>query len=260
MIKDKKYSTLTNAIIFGLVFSFAAFSSSVIATESTHEKWGYQGEIGPANWSKLSKNYYACNNGKNQSPVNIDNTIDGKLPSIPYNYSILVGESIKNNGHTVQVNIRSGGEIEVDDKKFTLKQFHFHVPSENTINKRSFPAEVHFVHVSEEGQLAVIAMMYTLGAPDPLLWNLARKIPFEKDQSFALGSKDLSVLETDKALKAYIRFNGSLTTPPCSEGVIWLVKKPYLNISMQQLNLLQKALKQPNNRPVQAINSRIIID
>ena len=260
MINNKKYVRAVSAISLGLLLSFGYLSSSAIAADTHEIKWTYQGESGPQNWSKLSKEYFSCNNGKNQSPVNIEKTIDGKLPAIPYDYNILVAEQIKNTGHSIQVDIRSGGTIEVDGKEFKLKQFHFHTPSENTIKDKSFPLEVHFVHASDDGKLAVIAMMYTLGASDPLLANLWRHMPFEKGQSKRLGTKDLSILETDKKLKQYLRFNGSLTTPPCSEGVIWLVKKPYLHISLFQLDMLRKAIKHPNNRPVQATNARMIVD
>jgi carbonic anhydrase len=261
MIFNKKCKPILKALTLGVAVSFSCFSLSAIASQDSHApEWGYKGDTGPQNWGKLSKDFSACSNGKNQSPINIDNAIDGKLPAIEYNYNILIADKIKNNGHTVQVDVRSGGEIKVDGTEFKLKQFHFHTPSENTIEGKTFPLEVHFVHASDDGKLAVIAMMYGPGRPDALLNSLLKYMPLEKGQSKALGSKDLAVLETDKKLKNYIRFNGSLTTPPCTEGVIWLVKKNFLSVSMGQLDLFHKALKHPNNRPVQAINSRLIVD
>jgi len=256
---NKKYTRVVKSIALSLVVSFSFFSVNALAAESA-AKWTYQGESGPENWSKLSKDFHVCSSGKNQSPINIAKTVDGKLPGIPYNYNILVADKIKNNGHTIQVDIRSGGEIEVDGKQYKLKQFHFHTPSENTIKDKQFPLEVHFVHASEDGKLAVIAIMYTLGAPDPLLEALWRQMPVSVGQSKRLATKTLTVLETDQKLKKYIRFNGSLTTPPCTEGVIWLVKKPYLTVSKQQLEYLRTILKHPNNRPVQATNARVIVD
>ena len=258
-MNNKKVSRAVKSITLSFVVLFSFFSITAIASESTAE-WSYQGDTGPEKWSHLSKDYELCNSGNNQSPVNIEKTIDGKLPAIAYNYNILVADKIKNNGHTIQVDIRSGGEIEVDGKQYTLKQFHFHTPSENTIKDKQFPLEVHFVHASEGGKLAVISIMYTLGAPDPLVEALWKQMPVSVGQSKRLAAKTLSVLETDKKLKQYIRFNGSLTTPPCTEGVIWLVKKPYLQVSMQQLEYLRTILKHPNNRPVLAINARVIVD
>jgi carbonic anhydrase len=260
VINNIKYSRAINSIALSLIVSLTTTFSVNAADTQVAKKWSYQGETGPENWSKLSKDYLACNNGKNQSPVNITKTVDGKLPGIPYNYNILVADKIINNGHTIQVDIRSGGEIKVDGKEYKLKQFHFHTPSENTIKGKAFPLEIHFVHASEEGKLTVIAIMYTLGSPDPLLETLWRQMPVKIGQSKRLAAKTLSVLETDTKLKQYIRFNGSLTTPPCTEGVIWLVKKPYLTVSRQQLEYLRTILKQPNNRPVQATNARIIVD
>lgn len=259
MMINNKYNKVIK--VLSLSLAIGAFSINAVASEKSHDvQWGYKGDTGPQNWSDLAEDFSVCNSGKNQSPINIENAVDGKLAAIAYNYSILIADKIKNNGHTVQVDIRSGGEIEIDEKKFQLKQFHFHSPSENTIKGKTFPLEVHFVHASEDGQLAVIAMMYAPGRPDQLLHTLLQKMPMKKGDSTALGSKDLSALETDKKLKNYIRFNGSLTTPPCSEGVIWIVKKSYLSVSMQQLSVFHKAFKAPNNRPVQATNARVIID
>jgi len=260
VITNKKYSHAVKSIAFSLVVSFASFSVNAIASESKAQKWTYQGETGPANWSKLSKAYQACNNGKNQSPVNLKNTVDGKLPGIPYNYTILVAEQIKNTGHSIRVDIRSGGEIKVDGKEFTLTHFQFRTPSENKIKNKQFPLEVQFVHESEDGQTAIIAIMYKLGSPDQLLESLWTQMPVSKGQSKRLKTKSLSVLETDQELKRYVRYNGSLTTPPCTEGVIWLVKKPYLTVSQRQLEYLRTILNTPNNRPIQAINARVIVD
>ena len=127
------------------------------------------------------------------------------------------------------------------------------------INDAAFPAEVHFVHQAEDGELAVFAMVYGPGRPDPLLNTLWKKMPMKKGDANRLDSKDLETLETSSQMKQYYRYNGSLTTPPCSEGVIWIVSKSKLSISRKQLDKLHKALKHPNNRPIQPLNARVVV-
>lgn len=234
------------------------------ATESKHTEnslhWGYSGSEGPEFWGDLAANYSTCKTGSNQSPVDIKGSLlDAKLPAIPFKYNMLTPSTIVNNGHTVQVNMWSGGEITVDDIKFKLKQFHFHTPSENKINGQSFPLEAHFVHLSDDKQIAVVAILFSPGADDATLTNLWEKLPMNKGDESKLDSHSLKPLELDDKLANYYRFNGSLTTPPCTEGVRWIVMKQPFGVSKQQVEKLQKALKQANNRPVQPLNARVIL-
>ena len=226
--------------------------------------WGYSGSEGPEFWGDLSANFSTCKTGSNQSPVDIpasvkDALLDAKLPAIPFKYNMLTPSTIVNNGHTVQVNMWSGGEITVDDIKFKLKQFHFHTPSENTVNGKSYPLEAHFVHVSADNKIAVVAILFAPGADDKTLTNLWEKLPMEKGDESKLESHSLKPLEMEAKLSNYYRFNGSLTTPPCTEGVRWIVMKQPFHVSKEQIEKLQKALKQPNNRPVQPLNARVIL-
>lgn len=235
----------------------------VIASEATTQqepaKWSYSGDTGPAHWGDLAPEYNTCKSGKNQSPINIETSIAAKLPDIKMDYSLLVAENIINNGHTIQINIRSGGTVKIDDKKFELKQFHFHTPSENMVNGKSYPLEVHFVHVNDENELAVVALLYQPGQDNLALNPLLKNIPMNAGDSKRLGAKDVELFERSKTIKNYVRFNGSLTTPPCTEGVLWIVMRAMPSISRRQLDVFQRALKHPNNRPVQPLNARIII-
>lgn len=248
------------ASLFSLLL---ALPVSSIANEKTssHEqaKWSYIGDTGPAHWGDLAPEYSTCKSGKNQSPVDISISTEAKLDGIKMDYSLLVAENIINNGHTIQVNIRSGGTIKLDDKTFELKQFHFHTPSENRVNNKSYPLEVHFVHASKEGELAVVALLYQPGQANLALNPLLKKIPMKSGESIRLGAKDVELFERNKTLKNYVRYNGSLTTPPCTEGVRWVVMRAMPSISRQQLDVFQRALKYPNNRPIQPLNARIII-
>ena len=229
------------------------------SAQKSEAKWSYDGATGPAHWGDLAAENITCKQGKNQSPVDINRTFDARLPSIKFDYSVLNSENIVNTGHSIQVNIRSGGLIKLDGKDFLLKQFHFHSPSENMVDSQSFPLEAHFVHVSEDNELAVVALLYQPGPPDAALDVLIKNMPMNPGDTNRLGAKDIEFFERSKKIKDYFRFNGSLTTPPCTEGVRWIVlhKKPTL--TRGQLSAFQKALKHPNNRPIQPVNARTIL-
>lgn len=229
------------------------------ASHQGEAKWSYEGATGPSHWGDLSAENITCKQGKNQSPINIKRTFDARLPAIKFDYSILSSENIVNTGHSIQVNIRSGGLIKLDGKDFFLKQFHFHSPSENMIDSKSFPLEAHFVHVSKDNELAVVALLYQPGPPDAALDVLIKNMPMNAGDTNRLGSKDIELFERSKKIKDYVRFNGSLTTPPCTEGVRWIVVQKQPTLSRSQLDAFQRALKHPNNRPIQPVNARIVV-
>ena len=222
--------------------------------------WGYAGAEGAANWGKLSPKFAACEAGRNQSPIDLKDVVDANLPVVKFNYNMLSPADIVNNGHTVQVNLWSGGEIILDGEAFTLKQFHFHTPSENTINGKHFPLEAHLVHLNEKNEIAVVAILFEPGKDDELLTALWKNIPLKAGDSHKLDATALKAMEFESELKSYYRFNGSLTTPPCTEGVRWIVMKATRHISKAQLSIFEKALTEPNNRPVQPLNARVVVD
>ncbi|MCK5889730.1 MAG: carbonic anhydrase family protein [Methylococcales bacterium] len=225
--------------------------------EAKHKPhWGYSGEKGAENWATLSPDNFECS-GKNQSPINLSGFIDAKLAPISFNYAP-GGYEVINNGHTVQVNYEKGSRIKVDDKLFDLIQFHFHAPSENHIEGNAYPLEAHFVHSSEDGELAVVAVMYKEGAENKALKEAWAKMPAHAGDKHAFAT----AITANKLLpknKAYYRFNGSLTTPPCSEGVRWFVMKNAMSASKEQIATFTSVLHEPNNRPLQAINARTIL-
>lgn len=236
--------------------------TSSYASDNATKKWGYEGATGPEHWGELGAENVMCGIGKSQSPVDIspNTTLDANLPPITMDYTMLVGDRIKNNGHTVQVDIRSGGLINVDGQEFVLKQFHFHTPSENTVQGKNFPLEAHFVHQNEAGELAVVAMMFVPGNPDRTLSELWKNMPTKAGDSQRLSSGALKTIEAEMKVDNYYRFNGSLTTPPCSEGVRWIVLKHPMTVSQEQVTALQEVLGHPNNRPVQKLNARFIAE
>jgi len=235
-----------------LAFLIAASVVSCGALAQHH--WSYSGEAGPQNWGKLEAEFAACGIGKNQSPIDLVNVPKGDLKPLEIAYGKGANE-IVNNGHTVQVNYRPGSSLVVDGRSFELKQFHFHAPSENTFDGKHFPLEGHFVHADKDGHLAVVAVMFREGAANPVLATLWKSMPGKAGDKKALASlpSAAGLLPADRG---YYRFTGSLTTPPCSEGVEWLVIKQPATASKQQIGAFGKAVGGPNNRPVQPLNGR----
>jgi len=219
--------------------------------------WEYSGEAGPAQWAKLTPEYGQCA-GSNQSPVDLDGLVDAQLAPLQFHYQP-GGQTIVNNGHTVQVNYAPGSTLMLDGMNFELKQFHFHAPSENLIKGQSYPLEGHLVHVNAVGELAVVAVMFEAGNANPALAQAWQHLPAKADESQPLDAS-LSAEQLLPAQRDYYRFSGSLTTPPCSEGVRWLVMKQPVTVSQAQIDAFKAVMHHPNNRPVQPLHGRLVLE
>lgn len=231
-----------------------AMPALVLASGGTH--WTYEGAEGPGHWAELSKDYAACGLGRHQSPVNITATVKTKLPPIEFNYrpSPL---KIVNNGHTIQVNYGDGSEIRVGTDRYRLVQYHFHTPSEEQVNGRSYDMVAHLVHKNDAGQLAVVAVLFTSGRADAALEPVWRNMPDGAGPERAVAGAQVNAADLLPAARGYYTFEGSLTTPPCSEGVRWLVLKQPVEMSAAQLAAFRRVF--PHNvRPVQPLNDRIV--
>lgn len=237
------------------LLGFAFLPWAAMASEGV--KWSYEGENGPENWAKLSPDFFACS-GKNQSPVDLNGFIHAELKPLKRQYKV-GGESIVNNGHTIQVNYAKGSTLSLDGKVFELKQFHFHAPSENLIKGKSYPLEGHLVHADKDGNLAVLAVMFVKGKANKALAQAWAAMPQEAGEPQPLSAPISASGLLPKSL-SYYRFNGSLTTPPCSEGVRWLVLKHPVSVSAAQLEAFEKVMHHPNNRPVQPANARPLLE
>ncbi|HIQ47448.1 MAG TPA: carbonic anhydrase family protein [Sulfurovum sp.] len=220
--------------------------------------WGYTGHTTPEKWAELSEDFRECSTGLNQSPINITHSLHAKLPPLAPSYES-DSNYIVDNGHTVQVNMAEGSYFEIDGIRFDLKQFHFHAPSENHIEGKEFPLEGHFVHLDKDGNIAVIAVMFEEGEENKALAKFWNTMPTK-----AGDIKDLKLSKIANELlpkdKHYYRFNGSLTTPPCTEGVRWFVFKESVTISKAQVAKFHEVVHGDNNRPVQPLDARIIVD
>lgn len=238
-----------------------AMSSLCVATETIH--WGYDQDISAEHWGQLSDQFKACGTGQNQTPINIENAyktaVNHKI-SIRYNTS---PHAVVFNGHTIQVNTieaNNNDYIVVDHKKFFLRQFHFHTPSENQINGKNFPLEVHFVNVSEDGHITVLAVMFEIG-PKSAEWDSVWSSLSKQENDSQTLVRSINLNHLLPKTHAYYRFSGSLTTPPCTEGVNWIVFKQKRYLSQTQLDEFKSLLvNQHNNRPIQPTNGRIIIE
>lgn len=237
-----------------IIASLALASSAAFA--SGNAPWTYSGAGGPDEWAKLTPESSACA-GKNQSPIDLNGFIKADLKAIQFAYQA-GGKEIVNNGHTIQINYAPGSSIKLENVQFELKQFHFHAPSENLIKGKSYPLEGHFVHADKDGNLAVIAVMYKEGAENKALSTLWSVMPKEANEKADLANA-FSATKLLPVKRSYYRFSGSLTTPPCSEGVRWMVMKNPVSVSKEQIGAFSQVLHHPNNRPVQATNARTIL-
>lgn len=247
---------MEKSILFAGIIGASVYASIGFAGSGSSQ-WGYSGESGPQHWGSLHAKFSACSQGKHQSPVDIHNAIEGHLAPINFDYKAGGFETV-NNGHTIQVNYERGSSIEVDGETFNLLQYHFHSPSENQINGVVYPMEAHFVHADREGNLAVVGIMFVQGKHNDELekaWKHMPKHAGTKDRMSKTSSAEKMLpIERD-----YYRFSGSLTTPPCTEGVRWMMMKQPVEASKKQIQRFRNVLKEPNNRPVQPLNARFIV-
>ena len=232
-------------------------------------EWGYGPENGPDVWAELSSEYILCAAGKHQSPIDLVNPTPVKLPPITYAYHRATDLNIRHTGHTIEVAYPEGNWIVVDDTRYQLLQFHFHAPSEHTVAGKPFDMEMHLVHKSEAGSLAVVGLLIKTGnhnsAFDPV-WAHLPAVPGET-QRIGQVNVDLHRMlsangqVTDAAVQPFsntYRYDGSLTTPPCSEDVKWIVLTTPIEMSEAQIAAF-KAIIHDNNRPVQPLNGRELL-
>ena len=228
--------------------------SASFAGEDAH--WSYVGSTGPAKWGTLEKEYGACALGKTQSPIDIRDDVAKKadLPAITFDYKASTLKII-DNGHTIQINYEPGSSIAVGGKQYSLVQFHFHKPSEEKLNGKSYDMVAHLVHRDQQGNLAVVAVLLAASGANPLIKTLWDNLPKVKETEAVVNTVKINVGDLLPASKAYYTFAGSLTTPPCSEGVTWFVLKSPASISPDEIARFAKSYPM-NARPVQPLNGR----
>ncbi|WP_338760048.1 carbonic anhydrase family protein [Massilia sp. METH4] len=236
-----------------VIAALAATASAGAADTRPH--WEYQGKAGAAHWGELAPDFAACGRGKAQSPIDIRAPRAGAASPIGFAYRASSAD-IVNNGHTVQVDLADGGDIDVAGTTYRLVQFHFHTPSEEAVNGRRYPLVAHLVHRSDAGELAVVAVLFKRGRDNAALGPVFAGMPA------TAGEKRAATAEFDAAAllperRGYYGYTGSLTTPPCSEGVRWHILKEPVEVSSAQLAAFRK-LYRMNARPVQPLNGRVV--
>jgi len=222
--------------------------------------WSYEGATGPQAWARLKPEFGTCASGKRQSPINIDEsaTLRGPAEAIGFDYRASSATMV-NNGHTVQADVTGDNAILVRGSRFQLLQLHFHHPSEERINYRGFAMVAHLVHRDHMGQLAVVAVLLEPGAANPVIDRLWTYMPLDKGDRVPMPRGALELAGLLPKDQRYYQFMGSLTTPPCTEDVLWLVLKEPVSISQAQLRLFAQQF--PNNaRPSQPTNGRVVRD
>lgn len=217
--------------------------------------WGYDGGANPEAWGRLKPEFAKCSTGTRQSPIDIQGGIRVDLEPVQFDYKPTAFR-VLDNGHTVQVNVGPGNWIEVNGRRFELVQFHFHRPSEERIEGKQFDMVVHLVHKDLDGRLAVVAVLLERGSAHGVVQSVWNNLPLEKGEEQAARGL-LNVADLLPAERSYFTYMGSLTTPPCSEGVLWMVMKTPMPISDMQIGIFAH-LYPMNARPVQAAAGRLI--
>lgn len=270
-----------HAALIGIAFTILASCSSKPTTETTEATaaadtvpplpvsarpvhWGYAGEDGPASWATLSPAYALCGEGKGQSPINIVKTdakgganwkLDYKTTSLRIAHNEHMDDII-DNGHTIQVTVDEGSTFSFGDKTYSLKQFHFHTPSEHTVDGKNMPMEMHLVHQSSEGSLAVVSVMFKEGnTVNENFLKIIANLPNAKGESKHITDANLELKVHLPADNYAYHYTGSLTTPPCSENVQWLVLRDMVSLTADQIQAFSSRIG-PNNRPTQPLNDR----
>jgi carbonic anhydrase len=236
----------------------AATTADPAAHASTTPHWTYAGEAGAEHWGDLDPGFETCATGTHQSPIDLGSANGAPLTDLDFQWHAATAVVV-NNGHTVQVDLTGGGDLVLDGHPYHLAQFHVHAPSEHTVNGRSFPLEIHFVHKDDGGQLAVVGVLVDTGAAAEALAPVLAVHPEPGGAAVPVtGMFDPTALLPLAPLRIAYRYDGSLTTPPCSEGVAWSVLFGSITVSPEQLAAITSQLAEANNRPVQPLDGRTI--
>ena len=231
---------------------------SVSARAGEGQEWGYQGEEGPENWGNLAQEFDICRRGRNQSPIDLVADSHADLPELVFEYTNPGRLREVNTGHTLMEEVNPGNFLKVHNERFELKQFHFHSPSEHLVAGRSYPMEIHLVHQNQDGDFAVIALLFQEGAHNKVMDELPSFRAKRGEDPYLDEPLDYNELFPNR--RDYFYYNGSLTTPPCTEGVAWAILQEPVIASPEQIQHFHDIVGFDNNRPVQPVNARVVMD
>ncbi len=245
-------------VIFATLPLVATLGGLLMIVFADETQWGYDGDQGPQRWSALAPEYLLCGEGKAQSPIDIRDAVDVDLVAIEFHYGETANK-IFNNGHTIQVDVDPGSHIVYNGITYDLLQFHFHAPSEHTIDGEAAALEIHFVHKDRNSaSLAVVGILLSEGDGENESYAAVfDHLPADVGDPAPLGEPiDLDTLLPEA--QGYYTYQGSLTTPPCSEVVRWLLLDKPLELSTEQIAAFT-AIYEANARPVQPLGERDLL-
>lgn len=248
-------SRFSTPLLIATGLLLGACAQSATHTDAPH--WSYAGATGPAHWGELSEAYAAASEGERQSPIDLAATAIGDAPTMTHDYRP-VPLRISNTGHSVQVDGAGGGSMRVGDESYELLQFHFHAPSEHTIEGISYPLECHLVHRNTEGRLAVLGVLFEEGAESDWLAPIVGHLPAEAGAANSVDGVNVDLEALLSPTTGTWRYSGSLTTPPCTEDVSWIVCTERASLSASQIEAL-RMVYHGNNRPTQPLNGRSVV-
>ena len=217
-------------------------------------KWTYDGATGPDHWAQLGGASVTCGSGLRQSPVDITGQPKPQVSHIRLDYNS-VGATIQNTGKTIVVTPQGGGGITIDGVNYALKHIEFHSPSEHAINGHRSTLESQFVHQDKAGHTVVVSVLYDIGNADPMLGSLWTYLPTDPGQPVPLADLLINAQDLMPGTEDYYVYSGSMTTPPCTEGVTWMVYSQVLSVSAEQADAFERLIG-PNARPLQAQQGR----
>lgn len=260
---------LFSGVVFSIVLAVMPFHAVGAAPGSTdhehhyfHKKekqdapeWGYKGKLGPQHWAELSPKFKLAAAGKRQSPIDLAKMKEKKLPPIKFDYKPCKIRLVYN-GHTIEDMEEQGSTIKVDGETYELKQFHFHSPSEHTLHGKHFDMEMHLVHMNDAGEIAVVGVFIDEGQANEWFGPVWDYLPTKGNKKRDFDMK-INVADVLPENRDYTGYSGSLTTPPCSEQVKWMILNRPIKLSKAQINAFRKTID-GNNRPVQPLNGRVV--
>lgn len=242
-----------------LTLTTFGFQGATYAEEHAH--WGYSGKEGPSHWGELSPKYAECQNGRNQSPIDITNAVKSNLPPLKFDYHP-IPLVIQNNGHTVQVTTTDAGTLTIGEENYKLVQFHYHTPSDEVINHKQADMVIHLVHKNDKRELAVVAVLLDASSQtegnNHFVEVVSNNLPATPGEPQKKGEVSIDLNELLPKDLNYYAYEGSLTAPPCTEGVKWHILKHHVTLSKAELEKFSK-LYPNNNRPVQPVGDRKVL-
>ena len=228
------------------------------AMAASEPRWAYSGAHGPAHWGQMQPAYSACASGQRQAPIRIDTrqTLQGPAEPLQLAYGSS-GGSVVHTGHTIQVDVAGPHTLTVRGSSFHLQHLQFHHPAEIRIDDKTHAMAVHLLHRNDQGQMAVLVVLLEAGAAHPEIDKIWTHMPLEVKDRVPLPNGLMNLLALLPTDPRYHQFMGSLNTPPCTEGVLWLVMKQPVTLSLEQLRLFAQLFPM-NARPLQAVNGRVV--